>query len=91
MSRQEMLAQLAELDFYTADLQLYLNTHPYDRQAQSLFNAAAIEANELRKQYERMYGPLCARSSIQGEQWTWIRPPWPWQNETPAQLRGGDM
>ena len=90
MNRQEMLMQLTAMDFYTVDLQLYLNTHPNDREALSKFNAVAREANELRKQYENMYGPLCSYRSESELPWKWIDNPWPWQAQCDYRLRGDD-
>lgn len=90
MNREEMLMQLTAMDFYTVDLNLYLNTHPNDEQALSKFNAVAAEANNLRQQYEEMYGPLSTRRPIKGPPWEWIENPWPW-NSKYSLLSGGDQ
>lgn len=90
MNREEMLMKLRELDFYTLDMNLYLDTHPYDREAQSQFNAVAVEANMLREQYEQEYGPLTTRQPIDESPWEWIENPWPWNNHYSHRLMGGD-
>ena len=89
MTRTQMLEKLTAMDFYTLDLNLYLDTHPDDRQAQSKFNSVAREANELRRQYESMYGPLCTRRPMDGYPWPWINNPWPW-NKSEYRLTGGE-
>jgi len=91
MNRDEMLLKLTEMDFYTLDLNLYLNTHPNDRQAQSQFNAVAKEANALRQQYENKYGPLCTRRPIDGSPWEWLKEPWPWNSKYSYRLTGGEQ
>ena len=90
MNREQMLLQLQAMDLYTLDLNLYLNTHPDDRQAQSKFNSVAKEANELRQQYENMYGPLCMRRPNDAHPWQWIENPWPWNSKYSNRLTGGD-
>lgn len=90
MNRQEMLRKLTAMDFYTVDLQLYLNTHPNDKEALSKFNAVANEANKLRQEYEAMYGPLCSYRSVSKYPWQWIDNPWPWQTKFNFMLAGDD-
>ena len=90
MSRDELLRELSALDFYTVDLQLYLNTHPNDRDALSKYNAVVSQASELRKEYQSMYGPLCSYRSPSKYPWQWIDDPWPWQYKFNFRLAGDD-
>ncbi len=90
MNRDEMLRKLTALDFYLVDLQLYLNTHPTDRDALAKFNAIAAEANALRQEYENMFGPLTSFRSASKYPWQWINNPWPWQYQFNFTLTGDD-
>jgi spore coat protein JB len=82
MEKFEMLKKLSAADFSAFDLRLYLNTHPHDREAIKLFNAANTEAKKLHAEYEKKFGRLTASG---GEPYTdyfdWIDNPWPWDRE----------
>ncbi|MGE5495924.1 MAG: spore coat protein CotJB [Burkholderiales bacterium] len=90
MSRDEMLKRLSALDFYAIDLHLYLNTHPDDCDAINKYNAVVTEANELRREFESMYGMLSAHSATSRCPWQWIENPWPWQYQFNFTLAGDD-
>ncbi len=90
MNREDMLRELSAMDFYTVDLQLYLDTHPNDREALNKYNAVANEANRLRREYESMYGPLTSFRSTSKYPWQWIDNPWPWQYDFNYTLAGED-
>ncbi len=61
------------------DLQLFLDTHPNDREALETYNSVIERANEFRRRYEAMCGPLYSYRSFNPECWKWYRDPWPWQ------------
>ncbi|MDD5017729.1 MAG: spore coat protein CotJB [Eubacteriales bacterium] len=88
MSRDQLLKELSAMDFYTVDLQLYLNTHPNDRDALQKYNAVASQAGALRQEYESMYGPLTSFRSTSKYPWQWTADPWPWQYEFNFKLAG---
>ena len=89
MNRDELLQKISALDFYIIDLNLYLNTHPNDRDVIERYNAVVKEARMLRDEYERMYGMLMA-SSPSRTPWQWIENPWPWQYNFNFTLTGDD-
>ena len=77
--RDAMLKHLTALDFMLVDLTLFLNTHPQESEAVAEFNKIAAQADRLRNDYERAFGPLCSfRSKNPGTTWTWLEDPWPW-------------
>ncbi|NLH01290.1 MAG: spore coat protein CotJB [Clostridiales bacterium] len=80
MSREELLKKITELDFYIIDLHLYLNTHPTDIEAITLYNSCVIQVRQLREEYSRQYGMLLANNCTSGQPWQWIDNPWPWQS-----------
>jgi len=79
-SKQEaLLRKIMEYDFYAIDLNLYLDTHPTDRRAIRMFREAVEKSNSLKKEYNKLYGPLTAADVMDNDYWTWIYGPWPWE------------
>ncbi len=80
--RRELLRKIQELEFACIDLNLYLDTHPWDQRALAEFNAFASQLAMVKKQYESMYGPLSNfGQSFSQYPWQWIESPWPWEIE----------
>ena len=77
--REKMLKELMTLDFSIIEMNLYLDTHPYDARAISIYNNYVQNALVLRSRYERMYGPLTVNFSTSTCPWQWIQSPWPWE------------
>ncbi len=77
--RECKLKELQELDFKCYDLQLYLDTHPFDEEALALYQDTADEAMDKREEYESKYGPLTANVAAGDCEWMWIQNPWPWE------------
>ena len=78
MNREELLRELSALDFMAVDLHLFLDTHPNDHEANVKFNQIVSNANSLRAEYEKLYGPLSSFRSNSPCPWKWIEDPWPW-------------
>lgn len=76
--RLELLLEIMALEFSLIDLNLYLDTHPSDRRALTLFNEYTMRLNDMKKRYENEFGPLTA-SFPSGCPWKWIENPWPWE------------
>ncbi len=79
--QKECLRQIQELGFVLVELNLFLDTHPDDKQARDLYNKYSEELDSLRKKYNEMFGPtmnfgLCPT----GDSFSWINSPWPWEN-----------
>ena len=80
MTREELLAELMQLDFMAVDIALYLNTHPDDTVTIAEYNKVIRAADVVREKYETMYGPLCSFRSVSGnDSFNWTDDPWPWQ------------
>ena len=80
MDRDQLLCNLTALDFMAVDLHLYLNTHPNDTEAITKYNQILTKADVLRKEYEKVCGPLSSFRSPSRAPWEWVDDPWPWQN-----------
>ena len=79
--REALLKQITILDFMAVDLQLYLNTHPTDKDALEMYNDCIDNARAAKKVYEQQFGPLTGFRSDAPDGWTWSDEPWPWQAE----------
>ena len=75
----ELLTKIDAYGFAAHDLNLYLDTHPEDRNMIDLYNKYASETSRLVDQYENKYGPMFV-SSTQRVPWSWNEDPWPWEN-----------
>lgn len=76
----QMLEQLQAVDFVLVELTLYLDTHPSDMDAINQFNQFAKERRQLKKAFEREFGPLLQYgNSYSAYPWNWSDSPWPWQ------------
>ncbi len=78
-NRQAALKNLMAADFTAFELQLYLDTHPDDKEAMSKYTEAVGKAAVLRTEYENMYGPITAASAAGKLPWQWIVSPWNWE------------
>ena len=78
-----LLRTLSEVDFFLADLNLYLNSNPHDKEALALRDKVAKDSQELRCAYEISFGQLraCSTASSQKDGWQWVNDPWPWELE----------
>jgi len=78
MTKREMLIKrIAGTDFAIVELNLYLDTHPYDDEINEKLNTYREKSTQLRKEYEMLYGPLTPNNN-EKNQWGWISDPWPW-------------
>ena len=76
------LCELMALGFAMTELGLYLDTHKDDHDALRLYREYAELAEDGRKRYEAVYGPLSMRrTGAYKEAWSWIDGPWPWEFE----------
>ncbi|QNL45841.1 spore coat protein CotJB [Oscillibacter hominis] len=73
------LAELMALDFAIDELGLYLTTHPQDQEVLDLYWSYIKLANEGRKKYQEMYGPLLQTDLTPEEGYAWLNNPWPWE------------
>lgn len=76
-----LLKELMEVEFACVELNLYLDTHPEDRQALCSYGKLCQRFQELKEAYEEQVGPLFnfGLSKPRGDSWQWIDSPWPWE------------
>lgn len=73
--REKLLKQLSALQFASWELHLYMDTHPYDKDAMEMNRRYACRSEDLKALFESKYGPL---SSVSGTGEQWLKNPWPW-------------
>ena len=74
-----LLNEIMAIDFKLDDLELYLDTHPFDEDVLDMYQKLTNESEEKRAKYEEMYGPLTVSSAAGECEWKWIENPWPWE------------
>ena len=78
--RERLLRKVAALDFALVDIQMFLDTHPNDMEAQQKLDEYEQKSKMLRQEYEQKYGPIKSINS-EPNRWSWISNPWPWDNQ----------
>ena len=76
--KDELLYKIQMYTFAIKDFTLYLDVFPTDNNILGEYQKAKNKLNELKKEYENKYGPLCASNVDSDDKWTWINNPWPW-------------
>ena len=82
LSRQELLRGIQMAAFAVKEAQLFLDTHPTNREAIAYFNRYNEKKRELTEEFTRRFGPLCLSNyQVPAETWDWVKGPWPWELE----------
>lgn len=76
-----MLKKFLEMQFVAIELNLYLDTHPCDRDAINDFNCAVEILERHKMAYQNEFGPLFnfGFGGQSNEPWQWATGPWPWE------------
>lgn len=78
----QLLTTVDALSFAAHDLNLYLDTHPDDKDMIQLFNQYRIQSEQATNEYENRFGPLSIDSnSLNVYPWAWSKMPWPWDHK----------
>ena len=72
------LAELMALDFAVDELGLYLTTHSDDREVLDLYWTYVKLAEEGRRKYQELYGPIQITDRTKDGDFLWLNDPWPW-------------
>lgn len=78
--QERMLFDISTIGFVLVDLTLYLDTHPYDREAMEYFNHYSRIHAEMLKEFASRYYPLTLSTAEGcGKEWKWGLAPAPWE------------
>lgn len=80
-NKQMMLRRLSSIHFALVELNLFLDTHPYNKEALMAFKEYENKFKALLKDYQQHFGPITARETIDNTEWDWIKGPWPWESD----------
>ena len=76
-----MLNDISIVDFVLVDLTLYLDTHPFDREAMDYFNHYARIKNKMSRDFSMRHFPLTMDQAESNKEWRWGAAPLPWEGE----------
>jgi len=80
MSREQLLKKISLTKFAMVEANLYLDTHPDDKEAICYFQEHSRMYREAMDEYAKAYGPLTiAHAHHNDAYWDWVNQPWPWQ------------
>ena len=82
MTREQLqhLTNIQVLKLTLGDLNLFLDTHPYDQDALKFFNHYNELHAKAMQEYSSLYEPLSLRDVNKDEDsWKWAQSPWPWE------------
>jgi len=79
--QSSMLIKVQEMQFVALELNLYLDTHPCDKDALNDFDCAVERLKTYVNSYEEQYGPLVnfGMDGYAKGTWKWANSPWPWE------------
>ena len=75
----QLMNSLSESLFYATDLQLFLDTHPDDRNALRMFREAVKRTKATAEIFEQRFYPLTAFAADDECDWEWLLGVWPSQ------------
>ena len=71
--------ELQVLGFALHELALYLDTHRDDKEALALYRQYQRIYHDGMKLYGEKYGPLGHAMPTEGDSYSWLDDPWPWE------------
>lgn len=77
--RDQLLYEYGKMCFAALDIQLFLDTHPFNSEALTAHSHYCRTAAVIKDEYEMKYGPLVACDATIANSWEWIDGPWPWE------------
>ena len=72
------MAELMAIEFVADELELYLDTHPEDREAFALYQTFLALKKEARARYVQRCGPITQEDMLGMQDYAWLQDPWPW-------------
>lgn len=82
----DLKKEIMAIHMMLEDLQLYLNTHPTDRDAIAKRNVYARQYKMLNDEFNKNVGMNSQDDSFSPYPWQWIDEPWPWEYDANFKL-----
>ena len=82
MTPKDKFALLRDIQVYgcaAVEANLFLDTHPADKEAIACHAKYQHMLEEATAAYEEKYGPLTPGGASDCDCWSWIEGPWPWE------------
>lgn len=80
-SQEQLMREIQKVGFAVVELNLYLDTHPTDRNAFNLYNQYSQQLKTLKEMYSRQFGPIDGYAPVYQYPYAWITTPWPWERK----------
>lgn len=80
-NRKELFDMIGAVSFLLDDLRLFLDTHPDNAEALSLYTQYQAQRHDLIKDYTLTYGPINSYYVDTENGWSWSEGPMPWKGE----------
>ncbi|MBQ2767089.1 MAG: spore coat protein CotJB [Clostridia bacterium] len=74
-----LLNKLRMIDFSIYETVLFLDAYPEDNEALAYYHKLLEQRKALMSEYETKVGPLTIYGNTCGNEWKWIKQPWPWE------------
>lgn len=83
-SKSALLKKIRQFNFAAYDMLLYLDTHPDDKKAFSMYRELMTSYTKLLNEYQETYGPLTIEGAAIQSEFNWYKSPWPWDKKPVA-------
>ncbi len=77
-TRQTLMKKVQMYEFALVEANLFLDTHPQDKDALQYYNKYAKLLQEAKAAYEKQFGSLTPMAADGATRWSWVDDPWPW-------------
>lgn len=78
-NKEQLLNDIGIVSFVLIELGLYLDTHPFDRNAMEYFNHYNRIKQQMEKEFSMKYYPLTMDMAESSKEWRWGAAPLPWE------------
>lgn len=84
--RQKSLMRVQTYGFALVDANLFLDTHPNNREALKYYNETLKRYNAAVEDFVSMYGPLNAAQNNSMSEWKWANQCMPWEDDCNVEI-----
>lgn len=77
----DSMKNIQAVSFALDDLRLFLDTHPFEKEALANYENYKKQRTQVLEEYEKNFGPILSYCVKEENKWTWVDSPWPWEGE----------